>query len=88
MILMLLACSGPTRVVETPDTACEGYPEDAVRPMEEGSVFYPYRWPASRSLSSAAFTGAFDLGFVPCDIDPDLDWSPFDLLYFVSIPAW
>lgn len=88
MILLLAACTQPTRIVETPDTACDAYPEDAVRPMEEGSVLYPYRWPEARGMSSSAFSGALDLGFAPCDTDPDIDWSPFDILYFVSIPAW
>lgn len=87
MILALLAGCTPERVVETPDTACADYPPDAVRPMEEGSVLYPYAWPEALGLSSN-FSGALDLGFAPCDTDPEIDWSPFDILYFVSIPAW
>lgn len=87
MILALLAACSTPRVVETPTSACDGYPQDAVRPMEEGQVLFPYRWPEATNLASQVTT-ALDLGQVPCASDPVIDWSPFDILLFVSIPAW
>lgn len=88
MILALLAaCTAPPRTTDTPDTACEGYPEGAVRPMERGEVLYPYSWPEAQDLASG-MVAALDLGQAACDTDPLIDWSPFDVLLFVSIPAW
>ena len=87
LALLLGGCGGTPREVGTPDDACAGYPEDAVRPMELGSVLYPYSWPVAKRLSDAVEL-PLDLGQVPCASDPDIDWSPFDVLLFVSIPAW
>ncbi|MEZ4319219.1 MAG: hypothetical protein R3F61_17015 [Myxococcota bacterium] len=87
-LLALVGCGGGTpREVGTPNEVCDGYPADAVRPMELGSVLYPYSWPTAKSLSTGAEV-ALDLGQVPCASDPEIDWSPFDVLLFVSIPAW
>ena len=77
----------PERVEGTPDDACDGYPEDAVRPMELSSVLFPYSWAEARNLATGV-TEALDLGQVPCATDENIDWSPFDVLLFVSIPAW
>ena len=62
------------------------YPADAAEPMALNQVLSPYTW-------SSAFTAAgqlIDLNLTDafCNTDPDIDWSPFDLLLFVSIPAW
>ncbi|MEM7676029.1 MAG: hypothetical protein AAF449_08500 [Myxococcota bacterium] len=64
---------------------CE-YPAGAVEPMQRDQIFSPYRW-------SEAFDGTgraidLDLAEAHCNTDPDIDWSPFDLLLFVSVPAW
>lgn len=84
----LVACgSGVPRETGTPDGACDAYPADAVRPMELGAVLYPYTWPVARNLFDGVET-ALDLGQVPCATDPVIDWSPFDVLLFISVPAW
>ena len=88
MILAFLAACAPTpRSTDTPTSACDGYPEGAVRPMERGEVLYPYRWPEAQDLASGVLA-ALDLGQAACATDPLIDWSPFDILLFVSIPAW
>jgi hypothetical protein len=82
----------PSPVV-TPDgtaphcKAGDTYPADAVEPMTLGEVLYPYSWPAAIHRGTGVKT-VLDLANVPCAIDPEIDWSPFDVLLFVSIPAW
>ena len=61
-------------------------PADAVEPMAEDRVLWPYRWSTAFALSGAART--VDLEAAHCNTDDDMDWSPFDVLLFVSIPAW
>lgn len=70
-----------------PDTAvsCD-YPAGAVEPMALGEVLTPYAWP--RALHADGRDLPLRLERVPCAVDPDIDWSPFDLLLFVSVPAW
>ena len=86
--LLFAGCATPPERVEgTPEDACDGYPEDAVRPMELKSVLFPYSWPEAKNLATGAIE-ALDLGQVPCATDEAIDWSPFDVLLFVSIPAW
>lgn len=63
------------------------YPDGAVEPMALGEVVTPYRWPEARHLGDGRQL-PLDLADVPCNTDPDIDWSPFDVLLFVSIPAW
>jgi hypothetical protein len=63
------------------------YPEGAVEPMALGEVLSPYRWPEAIHRGTGQ-RAALDLGQVPCAVDPAIDWSPFDVLLFVSIPAW
>lgn len=62
------------------------YPDGAVEPMALGEVLTPYRWP--EAIHGDGRVADLDLGLVPCAADPDIDWSPFDVLLFVSIPAW
>jgi hypothetical protein len=66
--------------------AC-AYPEGAVEPMTVGSVLTPYSWPEAIDRRSGARV-ALDLANVPCDVDEIIDWSPFDVLVFISLPAW
>ena len=63
-----------------------GYPEGAAEPMALDAVISPYRWADARHLDGR--TGAIDLNEVFCASDEEIDWSPFDILLFVSIPAW
>lgn len=67
------------------DPSC-AYPDGAVDPMAVGEVISPYRWP--RAIHADGRDQPLDLAHVPCNTDPDIDWSPFDMLVFVSIPAW
>ena len=71
-------CADATYSAEAPDDPAE---------MEIGGVLFPYRWPEAISMSTGAQV-ELDLGDVPCDLSPDIDWSPFDMLLFVSVPAW
>lgn len=65
--------------------AC-AYPEGAVDPMELDQVLTPYSW--ATGIHGDGTTAAIDLGTMPCATDEVIDWSPFDVLLFVSIPAW
>lgn len=92
LLAPLLGCAGSTVGTDdsgaADDTATSGcdYPAGAVEPMAEGAVLTPYRWPEARHLDGR--TGSLDLRRVHCDSDPDIDWSPFDVLAFISLPAW
>lgn len=88
------ACNGGTKGDEVlvPDgipADCEGeaYPPGATEPMTLGETLSPYRWPVAIHRGSLERT-ALELAAVPCAIAPDIDWSIFDVLLFVSIPAW
>lgn len=70
--------TGPTT------TACS-YPEFVV-PMTIDEVLSPFTWPTA--IHRDGRQGDLDLEAVPCGDDPDIDWSVFDALVFVSIPAW
>lgn len=74
----------PDNVVDCVDTT---YPSGAVEPMALGEVISPYRWP-NASLRADGTSVSVNLRQVPCASDDDIDWSPFDVLLFVSIPAW
>jgi len=62
------------------------YPAGAVEPMALGEVLTPYRWPQAGSFAGAM--AELDLADAPCAAPGDIDWSPFDVLVFISIPAW
>lgn len=62
-----------------------GYP-DFVDPMTFGETIPPYQWPSALEADGTERT--LDLVEVFLDTDEDIDWSPFDKLLFVSIPAW
>ncbi len=65
-------------------TPCE-YPADAAEEMAVGSVLWPFSWPTS--VAPDGGDRPLDLTDIHCNEGPD-DWSPFDVLLFVSIPAW
>ena len=62
------------------------YPAGPVEPMAVGSVLWPYQW--SEAIDGAGQNFPIDLEQVACDTDPNIDWSPFDVLVFIAIPAW
>jgi hypothetical protein len=70
-----------------PDCQARTYPDGAVEPMELGEVLSPYSWPRAIHRGTGQ-EAALDLGAVPCAASEDIDWSPHDVLLFVSIPAW
>lgn len=93
--------SGPTRTdgavpgvdaaradAARPDGAVAGctYPAGAVEPMALGAVIWPYRWP--QAIDGAGRNVPLDLVEAHCTADENIDWSPFDVLLFISIPAW
>ena len=91
--LLFGACSGDDGdTAEEADTgapavaeACE-YPEGAVEPMTLGEVISPYSW--RKAIHRDGRRAVLDLATVPCTASGEIDWSPFDMLLFVSIPAW
>ncbi len=64
---------------------CE-YPAGAVEPMALGEVLFPYSWPVA--LHGDGTEAALELEDAPCGLDEVIEWSPHDVLVFVSIPAW
>ena len=92
--LLALACGSDT--LEGSDTAGTGataptvacdYPSGVVEPMALDGVIPPFSWPKAKSLLDGTTT-ALDLTGAFCDSAEDIDWSPFDVLLFVSVPAW
>lgn len=81
-----------------PDTGLEGgsteagdpascrYPQGAVEPMAVGEVLTPYMW--SQAIHADGRQVALELADAPCGDDTVIDWSPHDVLVFVSVPAW
>ena len=64
---------------------CE-YPAGAVEPMALDEVLTPYSWPTA--IHGDGTQAAMMLADAPCGIDDVIEWSPHDVLVFVSIPAW
>jgi len=90
--LLCAACApgeAPTPVAPDGAVDCDSatYPDGVVEPMALGGVIAPYRWPDA-TLRSEDRQVSVDLAQAPCALDDDIDWSPFDVLLFVSIPAW
>lgn len=91
--VLLVGCNRavdePLAPTGTPPSCTDGddYPTGPTDPMALGSVLSPYAWPAARSRRSGE-TVPLDLADAPCAQSDDIDWSPFDVLLFVSIPAW
>lgn len=91
LLAPLLAAFGCTGGSGGPDPEPDGlgncdYPPGASEPMAAGGVLTPYRWPTS--LDAARNDVPLDLADAPCATSDVIDWSPFDVLLFVSIPAW
>jgi len=89
-----IACSTPQGAeplspdAEPPDCAAgETYPQPVTEPMALGETMAAYAWPEAVDLASGR-RADLDLGTVPCNTDDDIDWSPFDVLLFISVPAW
>lgn len=88
-VTTLFACAAPgadddDAAGDDDDAAC-AYPDGAVEPMELSEVITPYAWPEARHLDGDE--ASIDLERVFCNED-DIDWSPFDVLLFISLPAW
>ncbi len=66
------------------DDVCT-YPDGAVEPMELGEVITPYSW--NQATNADRDEASIDLARVFCNED-EIDWSPFDVLLFISFPAW
>ena len=82
----LLGCAqagGPSE--PPPPPPCE-YPEDSVEPMEVGEVITPYFW--QTALHADGRDIELSLGEVYCNEGSEIDWSPFDVLLFISYPVW
>ena len=62
------------------------YPANPVEPMALDEVISPYSW--ATAIDGASQHIPLDLLRVHCNDDPNIEWSPFDVLLFVSIPAW
>ncbi len=75
-----------TDASQVTETNCT-YPAGANEVMTLGDVLLPYGWNRAIHRSDGR-DGTIDLEQVPCNTDDDIDWSPFDVLLFVSIPAW
>lgn len=89
---LLAACgAGGTDNVRDTDDGGPGnadcdYPSGAVSPMALDQVITDYTW--RNAVHSDGREARLDLHEAHCDSSADIDWSPFDVLLFVSIPAW
>ncbi len=54
--------------------------------MEVGEVITPYFW--QTALHADGRDIEFSLGEVYCNEESEIDWSPFDVLLFISYPVW
>ena len=54
--------------------------------MALGEVLWPYAWPVA--IHGDGTITDLDLTRAHCDTDPIIDWSPHDILVFISVPAW
>ncbi len=89
VLLPLLAACPPQGSSADDDDATEApcaYPDGAVDPMALDEVLTPYSW--ATGIHADGTTASVDLATMPCATADEIDWSPFDVLLFVSIPAW
>ena len=82
---MLLVGCGAEQDGPSPDADCD-YPSPVSEPMAQDEVIAPYAWPTA--LPFDRVETSLNLAEVHCNTDDALDWSPFEMLLFVSIPAW
>ena len=83
------AMMGPTSDAGSdagPATGCAALYPDYAAVMTLDQAVEPWRWP--RAVDGQGNVTDLDLAEAFCNDDPDLDWSPFDLLLFVSVPGW
>jgi hypothetical protein len=66
------------------DSDC-AYPQ-ATEPMALDESLAAYSWPEAMAANGDSFP--LDLERVFCNADDNVDWSIFDYLLFVSVPAW
>jgi hypothetical protein len=85
LAVLNVGCAGTAANDGDMPAPCD-YPAGAAEPMAQGQVSNSYVWPAA--LEANRTERSLNLTEVYCDADDDIDWSPFDMLLFVSIPAW
>ena len=61
------------------------YP-DAAEPMALNQPLAAYAWP--EALRNNFVSAPLNLENAYCDADEEIDWSPHDILVFISLPAW
>jgi hypothetical protein len=68
----------------------DGEPEciypDAAEPMALDEPIAAYAWPLA--IHADGTHTPLDLEQAHCDTDAIIDWSPHEILVFISIPAW
>lgn len=57
-------------------------PED----MAEGEILKPYGWKVAYHRDGRQLPLFMERAY--CNDQKEIDWSPFDVLVFVAIPAW
>lgn len=97
-LLICSACEAPSESDDaTDEEAMNGepgsltgsdcdYPAGAVEPMTLGEVLTPYAW--GEALHADGRSAMLNLADAPCGADATIEWSPHDVLMFVSVPAW
>lgn len=73
----------PTETKTEPKCA---YPFSYDTAMLEGAILEPFGWKTARHRDGREAPLYMEEVF--CNDAPDMDWSPFDVLVFVAIPAW
>ena len=79
--------AGLDAAVLAPDAASGcAYPSGAVEPMAMDRVLTPYRW--DTAIDGTGARAPLDLAAAHCDADAARSWAPYDVILFVSMPAW
>ena len=88
-VVGLLGCGGSEPSLDSgstpPEEAC-AYPAGAGDTLTLNGIMPTWRWDDARHMDGR--TASLEVRRIPCASDDDIDWSPFDVLLFVSIPAW
>ncbi len=86
--LLVAGCAPPSGAADDDAGGVDcTYPEDPVHPMAIDEVLFPYEWPTAIHVGDGR-TSPLAVEDMACATSDDIDWSPFDVLLFVSIPAW